>query len=166
MPAKGQTITDPIVLERLAKAREKAVATRKAKAQAKKDEKLVTQIEEKKKRQATQDKLKELIEPEEAPPKYEDVVKEEPKPKPIKKSPTKKDLTVEDDEEPEVEYIKVPKKKPKKKIVYVEESDDDEPEEEIRHVRKNKPKPFITEEHLVEPPSHLDIMYQRYYGNR
>jgi len=167
---KGEAITDPIVLERLSKAREKAVETRKAKAQAKRDEKLVTQIEEKKKRQATQDKLKELIEqPKEEPPTYEEATKEEPKPN-LKKSPTKQDLQKEDEpeEDVEIEYMKVPKKKPakKKKIVYVEESDE-EPEEEVRYVKKPSKEKFITEERVkqMQPPNQLDLLYQRYYGN-
>ena len=182
---KGTTISDPIVLERLAKARAKALESRKAKAQAKKDEKLVSQIEEKKKRQATQDKLKELIDkpkeepeppkeepdaPKEDPPKYEEVVEETPPPN-LKKSPTKQDLKEED--EPEIEYMKIPKKKPKKKkVVYVEESSSDD--EEIEYVKKpkvkkDKPKQPSSPTDKFDYPRNpqetiLDQLYNKYYG--
>jgi len=174
---KGTTISDPIVLERLAKAREKALESRKAKAQAKKDEKLVSQIEEKKKRQATQNKLKELIDtpskeehehepnaPKEDSPKYEDV-----EPPNLKKSKSKPDLHVE--EEPEIEYMKIPKKPKKKKVVYVEESSSDD--EEIEYVKKPKVKkqpkqpssPTDKFDYPRNPQESLvDQLYNKYYG--
>ena len=45
MPAKGSKVEDPVVLERLAKAREKAVEVRRQHAEEKKKIKLVAEVE-------------------------------------------------------------------------------------------------------------------------
>jgi hypothetical protein len=181
--AKGSTITDPIVLERLQKAREKALETRRAKAQEKKDMKLADELESRKKVSEARDKIKKTLniddeQPKEDPPKYEDVVEETPPPN-LKKSPTKQDLKEED--EPQVEYIKVPKKtkpKPKKKtIVYVEE-DSSSDESEVEYVKRPKRKEPKQPKRPVSPhekydyerqtpqDNMLDRLYKQYYGGR
>lgn len=103
---KGEKITDPEILQRLAAARAKALEVRTANKKAKEDEKLVATMEKKKKELEVQEKLEALNKP------LEEVKK------------TQK-------EEPEEEEIVVVKKKrkPKKKIVYVNESDDESVEE-------------------------------------
>ena len=179
---KGQPITDPVVLERLQKAREKALETRRAKAQEKKDMKLAEDIENRKKVTEARNKIKKTLNidddpPKEDPPTYEEATKKEETPAPnLKKSSTKHDLQEED--EPEVEYIKVPKKtKPKKKkIVYVEESESEE--EEVEYVKKKpKKKTLPPPEPAPTPPREkfdyprqspqetlLDNLYRKYYG--
>ena len=189
---KGQPITDPVVLERLQKARVKALETRRRKAQEKKDMKLAEDLESRKKVNEARDKIKKTLNiddepskkeepPKEDPPTYEEATKKEETPAPnLKKSPTKQDLKEED--EPEVEYIKVPKKtKPKKKkIVYVEEESSDSEEEEVEYVKK-KPKKKSQQPPKEEPPTApprekfdyprqspqetlLDNLYRKYYG--
>ena len=177
---KGEMISDPVVLERLQKAREKALETRRAKAQEKKDMKLAEDIENRKKVTEARNKIKKTLNidddpPKEDPPTYEEATKEETPAPNLKKSPTKHDLQEED--EPEVEYIKVPKKtKPKKKkIVYVEESESEE-EEEVEYVKK-KPKKKAVPPPEPTPPREkfdyprqspqetlLDNLYRKYYG--
>ncbi len=58
---KGEKISDPAILERLAKAREKALETRRANAKAKADAKLVQQLDKKKADEEVQSKLKKAI---------------------------------------------------------------------------------------------------------
>jgi len=60
---KGEKITDPVILERLKKAREKAMEVRKYKKQQKEDEKLVKTLEAKKKHAETKNKIDELTSP-------------------------------------------------------------------------------------------------------
>lgn len=54
---KGQRITDPNVLARLAKARAKALETRRAKAKLKADTKALAKLESQKKAKETRAKL-------------------------------------------------------------------------------------------------------------
>ena len=157
MVSKGEKITDPAMLERLKLARAKALANRQAKAQAKKDEQLVKEIEDKQKRRATQNKLKELIDPE---PKSNSVLElADPQPK------TK--AVLEEEEEPEVIIMKK-KKKPKKKVVVVEESSSDDEPEPIIVKKKKKKQPKVVYESDDEPEqpqnTPFDDIYHRYYG--
>ena len=169
--AKGTKITDPIVLERLAKAREKALETRRANAQAKKDAKLVEQLEKKNAQKAVQDRLAAAL---------PSTPKEEPKPpepKP-KGTPDKPEPPPVVEEDVVVEYMKAPKKpkKPKKRVVIVESSSassESEPEPEVVYKKRARPptrapvpaqRRQMTEAEKKE--LYIDQLYQRYYGNR
>jgi len=168
---KGEKITDPVVLERLAKAREKALETRRANAQAKKDAKLVEQLDKKKAQLLVQDRLSAMNQVQDPPPR--------------------KDLQGKDEDGPEaeeaevqVEYLKMPKKpkkkKPVKKVVFVESSESSASsaeEEEIVYKRRPKTAPSSRAPKQPEPPQRarsaadeqsdmIDRLYQRYYGNR
>ena len=63
---KGERITDPNVLARLAKARQKALETRRAKAKLKNEAKTVAKLEAAKKAKETREKLKTLTTPSES----------------------------------------------------------------------------------------------------
>lgn len=157
---KGEKISDPVILERLRKAREKALETRRANAKIKADARLADQLDKKKADAEVQSRLKKTIDP--APePKTERADKPEPEP------------------EVEIEYIKAPKKKPKKKKVVIVESSSESEEEEI--VYKKKPKrvqpretfepPIRSQEQrqLTPPPTPIerdpmDVLFSRLYG--
>jgi len=170
MPAfkKGEKIVDEAVLERLAKARQKALETRQVKAQVKKDNKLLKDLKLKK-TQEENEELKEYVKP---------------------KSKAPEEATANDVEEEIIEIRKKPKSKskPKKRILYVSdhETEEDSSDEEVV-VKKSKPKlknltPSLegnaTSEPIVEKALepepiiikserevHLDRMFARCYGN-
>jgi hypothetical protein len=126
---KGDKITDPAVLERLAKAREKALEVRRANSKAKKEEKLLKELEKKKERAGITKRIDEHLGKKEN----------------VKIEPTKRELTIDEckkessSEEEEIEYRKKPKtKKKKKKIIYVSSSDSESSEDEIPVRRKKK----------------------------
>ena len=158
MPAakKGEKITDPVVLERLAKAREKALETRRANAKMKADAKLADELEKKKADAEVQKRIKKTIDPE--PPK-------EPEPQPKEAAPAP-------EQEVEIEYIKAPKKKPKKKKVVIVQSSSESEEEEIvyksrkgsKRVKNEAPQ---QERPLTPPPVEkdpMDVLFSRLYG--
>ena len=118
MPAKGQKIMDEKYLEMLAKAREKANAVRKAKADDKKKIKLAEQLEHHEKLAKADEKIKKAVnkpaEPAPAP-----VVAEKPKKKkaPAPKPEPETDSGSEDEDESgsEEEVSSPPPPKPKTK---------------------------------------------------
>jgi len=61
MVKKGQKITDPVVLERMKKMREKALATRRKRAEERRQLKLLTEVEKEKARRTVSKKLKRVI---------------------------------------------------------------------------------------------------------
>ncbi len=178
---KGQKITDPAILERLAKARKKALETRKKNAAARKDAKLLKAIEKQRERDAVQTKLRNATkkpeltrqvatsEPAPVPKKPEPKPTPVPKPEPPKPAP-----------EPEEEVIvrhaptsgaaRKARKKPRrrKRYVYVSESESSEDERPVRAPQPQRrsqyvppaPKPKSRREQM------LDRMYNATYGNR
>lgn len=161
MPAarKGEKITDPVVLERLAKAREKALETRRANAKMKADAKLADQLEKKKADAEVQKRIKKTIDPEPEAPK-----EEAPKPPPKEAAP-------EPEQEVEIEYIKAPKKKPKKKKVVIVQSSSESEEEEIVYKSRKGSKRVKNEtpqqERAIESPIErdpMDVLFSRLYG--
>jgi hypothetical protein len=161
MPAarKGEKITDPVVLERLAKAREKALETRRANAKMKADAKLADELERKKADAEVQKRIKKTIDPE--PPKEEPPKEAAPIPKPKEEEP---------EQEVQIEYIKAPKKKPKKKKVVIVESETESEEEEVVYKKKSKRVKNETpqkERPLTPPPIErdpMDVLFSRLYG--
>ena len=153
---KGEKITDPEILERLAKARQKALEKRQEKAQVKKDNKLLKDLKFKK-TQEENEELKEFVNSNKKDKEPEKEVVE------VRKKPKSKTYN---------------KKVPKKRIVYVSdnESSDESSEEEVI-VEKPKPKkstPDTNDEESTPPPApiqkserelHLDKMFARCYGN-
>ena len=103
----------------LAKAREKAMASRKANAELKLKQKAIEAAEKQQKRTEVEQKYEQLQHP-----------KAEPKASEEKE---------EKEEEEEVVYEKAPKKKVKRKVVVVQESSDDE-EIEVRLPKKKNTK--------------------------
>ena len=108
---KGEKITDPEILERLAKARQKALEKRQEKAQVKKDNKLLKDLKFKK-TQEENEELKEFVNSNKKDKEPEKEVVE------VRKKPKSKTYN---------------KKVPKKRIVYVSdnESSDESSEEEV-----------------------------------
>lgn len=157
MPRKGETITDPVVLERLRVAREKAAEKRREMAEQRKTLKLAKDLE---RHHEVEKAKKKILKPE--PLEEEDYL------------PEKKELKEEsnlnvDKEEPEVEVRKKPKSKPKpkKKIVYVSDSEESEPEEIVEYRRKKKPMPApppqqVPTQPQVPPPNYNQLLRQRY----
>ena len=181
---KGEKITDPAILERLAKARKKALETRRKNAAAKKDAKLLKAIEKQRERDAVQTKLRNATkkpeltrqvatsEPAPVPkPAPAPVSKPEPKPKPVSK-PRPKPAPVEEEvvvrHAPTSGGAKVRKKpRRRKRYVYVSESESSEEERPVRappqrrsqYVPPSRP-PKSRREQM------LDRMYTATYGNR
>lgn len=160
---KGEKITDPAILERLAKAREKALETRRANAKVKADAKLVQQLDKKKADEEVQSKLKKAI------GTTQSVVKTETP------APVAEEKPVPEQEEPEeevqIEYIKAPKRKPKpkKKKVVIVESETESEEEEVVYKKKSKRTEPIDIPAASSPPIHkeedpLDVLFNKYYG--
>ena len=111
---KGQKITDPAVLERLKKARVKALETRRANAQKKKDAKIVNDLE---KRKAQKEVERKLTQHAAATHQPAPAVAREASPEPPRR---KKRL----------------KRKTKKRIVYVTDSSETDSETEEMEVRR------------------------------
>ena len=165
MPAarKGEKITDPVVLERLAKAREKALETRRANAKMKADAKLADQLEKKKADAEVQKRIKKTIDPAPETPK-----EEVPKPPPKEAAP---EPVSQVREEVEIEYIKAPKKKPKKKKVVIVQSSSESEEEEIvyksrkgsKRVKNDTPQQERPAESPIERDP-MDVLFSRLYG--
>ena len=160
---KGEKITDPAILERLAKAREKALETRRRNAQAKKDAKLVQQLDKKKADEEVQSKLKKAIGSTQSVVNTETpapVAEEKPVPEP------------EQEEEVQIEYIKAPKRKPKpkKKKVVIVESESSEEEEVVYKKKSKRTEPIdIPRPTASPPPTHkeedpIDVLFNKYYG--
>jgi len=157
----GEKITDPAILERLAKAREKALEVRQANKKTKDDEKLLKQMEKKQKAQEVTDKLDAIANP--APSESKESAK--------KKSPEPTD--VESEPEEEIIVVKKKKKKPKKKVIYVNESQS-ESEDEYSKPSKgyvppaaeatvhNAAQPVVPE--APAPMSYADKMFEATYG--
>ena len=103
MPAKGQKIMDEKYLEMLAKAREKANAVRKAKADDKKKIKLAEQLEHHEKLAKADEKIKKAVgKPVEPAPAPVPVVAEKPKkkkPPPVPEPEPETDSGSEDEDE-------------------------------------------------------------------
>ena len=102
---RGEKITDPAILERLAKARAKALEVRQNNKKAKDDEKLVITMEKKQKAQEVQNKLDAMAKP--------------PENKPLEKVEAEVKKVEVEESEPEEEEIVVVKKKnvnPRKKL--------------------------------------------------
>ena len=168
MNLKGVKITDPVVLERLRLAREKALIVRQTKAADRKDKKLVVEIEAKQEKASVQSKLAKLNVMEEENEVVEPVaVVKKPK---SKKPVVEPVIEPESESEPEPEPVIVVKKsKPKavkkKKVVYVEESSSSE--EEVVVKRKKK----VAEPRSTTPPSPIPVkadpvgdLYHKIYG--
>ena len=167
MNLKGTKITDPVILERLRLAREKALTVRQANAKDKKDAKLVTDIEAKKEKEVVQSKLAKLTAVDET------VEEEEPVKKAVKKAVKKKPVIAvesESEEEEEPVVVKKPKAKPKKKkIVYVEEEDSSSEEEVVVKRKKKIPTPPPTTPVQEQPvamqqPDPVGDLYRKIYG--
>lgn len=156
---KGVKITDPKTLERLAKARQKAIEVRRANAKVRAQKKLVDQLEKHKAQEEVKRKLKTLtlpvakedttkVKPAEKTPevkdsKVEDTSKVKPTAK-IKKEPEVKESKLEAKPKVQVEYVKPlneasdrqkakskkKKKKKRRRYVYVSESDTSSSEED------------------------------------
>lgn len=169
MNLKGVKITDPVVLERLRLAREKALIVRQTKAADRKDKKLVVEIEAKQEKASVQSKLAKLNVLEEENEVVEPVAV-------VKKTKSKKTevepvVEPESESEPEPEPVIVVKKsKPKavkkKKVVYVEEASSSSSEEEVVVKRKKK-----VAEPRPPPPSPVPVkadpvgdLYHKIYG--
>lgn len=161
---KGEKITDPLILERLAKAREKALETRRANAKMKADAKLAQQLDKKKADEEVQSKLKKAL----ASGGTEPVVNTETSQKTSEKPAPEPE---EPEEEVQIEYIKAPKSrksKPKKKKVVIVESETESEEEEV--VYKKKSKRTSEESKRTEPAAPppmedpIDVLFNKYYG--
>ncbi len=133
---RGDKITDPKRLEVLAKARAKALETRRKKSEEKKKIKLAEDLERQRKLENA-DKVLGIKEDKKENVK---IKVKEPKPEPEPEPEVESDT-------PEIEYRKKPKRK-KKKIVYVESSESEE--EEIVRVPRRKKK--VEEEPVQKPP--------------
>jgi trehalose/maltose hydrolase-like predicted phosphorylase len=169
MNLKGVKITDPVVLERLRLAREKALIVRQTKAADRKDKKLVVEIEAKQEKASVQSKLAKLNVLE----KENEVVEPVAVVKKTKSKKTEVEPVVEPESESEPEpepVIVVKKSKPKavkkKKVVYVEESSSSS-EEEVVVKRKKK----VAEPRSTTPPSPVPVkadpvgdLYHKIYG--
>jgi hypothetical protein len=144
---KGEKITDQTVLDRLAAARAKALEVRKAKKQAKADEKLVADLEKKQKEAEVKEKLDNLT---------------KPKNKPVDKG---KEAESEPEEE-EIVVVKKKPKKPKKKVVYVQESDNESLDDDEEAYNT----PSVVAPSIESQPDprevELERMYQATYGRR
>jgi len=146
---KGTKITDPKVLERLQKARVKALETRRANAQKRKAEKELKDLEKKKSAKLVQEKLEKL---KSSPP--DDAKNEQ--------------VDVEDAHKPVEKETKKPKLKRKKKVRFVEapNSSSSESSDEIV-IRRRKPRRRrrrrysyaeydVQEQPLRQPPKPLE----------
>lgn len=158
MVKAGEKIQDKEVLERLAKAREKALEVRRRNAKEKKDAKLLSEMEVRKRAVDVNEKLNKFT-THESPVSKEQIVEK------------KMESETESTDEPDVVILKKNKKEKKKKIIYVEESssEDEEPEKVIVK-RKRKPQ---TEEKVPESRPMkskqdmlIDQMYEKCYGYR
>ena len=119
MPKKGEKLTEA-QLEALARARQRALEVRQEKAQLKRDEKELSQLEKEEKKQTVKKRLASIKQPEPEPEPEETEEVEEIVEKPVRRKG-------------------VLKKAPaKKKVVYVEESSESEEEQPV--VIKRKPK--------------------------
>lgn len=127
---KGQKITDPNVLARLKKAREKALETRRANAVKRKEAKELAKFEKREQQASVQKKLKAFKEP---PP-----IPEAPKSPPPKQSPNIK-MKIEEDAQPVKAKSPPQRKKKRKKVRYVEESSSSS-EEEVVVRRRRRPR--------------------------
>lgn len=191
---KGEKITDPVILERLARARKKALETRRKNAAARKDAKLLKAIEKQRERDAVQAKLRDATKkPEltrqaatsveakqvkpEAEPKPEVKLKSESEPvsEPVS-VPSKPVEPAKPAEELVVRHAPKARKKPRrrKRYVYVSESESSEEEEEVRSTQRRSDR-RNTQYLAPTPPSRppksrreqlLDRMYTATYGNR
>ena len=176
MTLKGETITDPIVLGRLAEARKKALVVRQANAEARKDKKLLDDIELKQNKEMVKTKLSKLTNKvEEAVVDDDDVEDKAPKAKPKKVKPFVKPPVVESESEEEAPVIKKKSKKKAPKVVYETESSSSEEEVIVRRKKKvvatprHEPAPQqITQPEPTppSPPKHDPIgdLYHRLYG--
>ena len=178
MTLKGKTITDPVVLERLAEARKKALVVRQANAEARKDKKLLDDIELKQNKEMVKTKLSKLTN------KVEDVVvdddaveddKPKAKPKKVKKIVKPAPVEIESESEEEAPIVKKKSKKKAPKVVYETESSSSEEEVIVRRKKKivatprYEPEPqqiAQPEPPLQMPPKHDPIgdLYHRLYG--
>ncbi len=163
---KGEKITDPAILERLAKARKKALETRRKNAAAKNDAKLLKAIEKQRERDAVQTKLRNATK---KPELTRQVATSEPKPAP---APVSKPAPVEEKvivrHAPPSGAVRKARKKPRrrKRYVYVSESESSEDERPVRAPQPQRrpyappaPKPKSRREQM------LDRMYTATYGN-
>ena len=146
MPKRGEKITDETVLERLRLAREKANAKRKELAEERKNERLLNDIERKKKSAEVTQKLEDLVTP-------------QAKSKKSKKLPPNPEISSSsssdsESEEEDVPAIVVKKKKKKKvKAVPTENSSDSEDE----HHKRRK-------EEYVQHRKVFDAQYSRMFS--
>jgi len=148
----GEKITDPVVLERLAKARAKALEVRQANKKLKDDEKLLQQKEKKKKALEVSEKLDAMNKPSaSASPQS---------------SPKKEDTRVESEPEEEVIVVKKKKKPPKKKVIYVNESQSESEDEYSKPSKAYEP-PLERPQPIKPVPkemSYADKMFAASYG--
>jgi len=129
---KGERITDPNVLQRLAKARAKALETRRANAARKRDEKALAKLQKQKEHDEVKKKLASLkgsAEKDSTNIQMEiKEVKKDPEPSPPEESEKKVEEKVSIAQKP-----KKVKKKRKKRVVLVTDSSDDENEVDASH---------------------------------
>ena len=167
MPKKGEKITDPKILERLAKAREKALETRKKNAQARKDEKLLLAIEKQRGRDEVKKKLTNVTKKKEEPIV---VIEEEKEEKQEEVLPEKEEKVQEEEKKKPALISRATrgkkKQKKRKRYVYVSESESDSSDDNdipfydnAASSRRNKQTNMKTRrEQLAEH------MYRRTYG--
>ena len=162
MPVKGQKITDSETLERLAKMREKALETRRAKAKQKQDVKMAEQLKESQKVLEAQETIKKAT------------TKAVPEPERQKQQSKIVADEAESISEPEIEHVvvkkpKAPKKKVKKQVVIVEsdssESEEEEPEVIVRKSTRRKQSRVESESPPSKKDAELHPSYDKAYSS-
>jgi hypothetical protein len=161
MPKKGEKITDPAILARLAKAREKALATRRKNSAARKDAKLLKAIEKQRERDSVQTKLKSATAKPQLTRQVAQSKPEEPVPE-VKPMPVPTPVPeIKSEPEPEIVVRRaLPPKKTKRRKRYVYVSESDESEEE-----RAPPQPQRRQQQAPPraPKSRREQMFDRIY---
>ena len=160
--AKGSTITDPAILEKLRIARIKALEVRKANAVIRKDAKLVVELETRQANEIVSNKLKNIVN------KVNETKTEpdsDPDPPPVQNVRKKKPpvVYVEPDSSSDEEIIvKKPKDRAKKKkIVYVESNSSSDEEIIVKQKRRPLTTPAPSPVPVHDP---IGDLYRRNYG--